>query len=140
MAEIQKNRIHEMRRLGFTYRRIASTVSLIEGTVKSYCLRAEKQGLIPPPYDTASNLCRQCDKEVVQTPKRKRKLFCSKACRQKWWNSHLYLVDRRSKSLHHLVCSGCGKPYTVYGNSKRKYCSHKCYINSRYYQDGNDGQ
>ena len=26
----------------------------------------------------------------------------------------------------------CGLPFTAYGNSKRKYCSHECYIAARF--------
>lgn len=48
MTEIQKNQIHEMRRLGYTYRHIANVLSLKEGTVKTYCMRAAKKGLSAP--------------------------------------------------------------------------------------------
>ena len=29
-------------------------------------------------------------------------------------------------------CRECGKPFTAYGNSRRKYCSHECYIRNRF--------
>ena len=31
-----------------------------------------------------------------------------------------------------FVCISCGKQVTVYGNHKRKYCSHDCYIEHRF--------
>lgn len=30
------------------------------------------------------------------------------------------------------VCPVCKKPFTVYGNANRKYCSHECYIEDRF--------
>lgn len=135
MTEIQKHQIHEMRRLGCTYRHIAHALILREGTVKTYCVRATKKGLISPSPSTTPSMCKQCGKEIVQQPKRKKKIFCSQKCSQKWWNSHIYMVDQRSKALYHFVCTSCGKSFTAYGNPKRKYCSHECYINTRYYSE-----
>lgn len=31
-----------------------------------------------------------------------------------------------------FTCAECGKPFTAYGNSKRKYCCHTCYIAARF--------
>lgn len=52
------------------------------------------------------------------------KKFCSDRCRMKWWNSHLDQVQR--KANYDFVCPVCKKPFTVYGNANRKYCSHEC--------------
>lgn len=140
MTEIQKSQIHEMRQMGCTYRHIATTLFLPEGTVKSYYLRTAKKGQ-PAPFDLIEkNSCKQCDKEIVQVAKRKKRIFCCEACRKKWWNSHLYLVDRMSKALYHFTCPTCGKHFTAYGNANRKYCSHECYIKTRYHRDTTDGE
>jgi endogenous inhibitor of DNA gyrase (YacG/DUF329 family)/DNA-binding CsgD family transcriptional regulator len=140
MTETHKARILEMRRLGCTYRHIAATLGLSEGTVKSRCLRAAKKDPDSHPGSHSEISCRQCGGPVAQMPKRKRRIFCSKACRQSWWNSHLYLVDRSSKALHHLTCGACGKRFSSYGNANRKYCSHRCYINDRYRREAPDGR
>ena len=140
MTELQKNQILEMRRLGCTYRYIATSLSLQEGTVKSHCLRAGKKGSPAAPDPTPDSSCRHCGKQLVQIEKRKRRVFCSKACRQSWWNSHLYLVDRSSKALHHFTCPTCQKRFSVYGNARRKYCSHRCYIADRYRREAPDGR
>ncbi|WP_422482033.1 RNA polymerase subunit sigma-70 [Pleomorphochaeta sp. DL1XJH-081] len=140
MTEPQKRQIQEMRQLGWNYKRIATTLCLPEGTVKSYCIRTTRKGILPAIVPTQESSCKQCGIHIEQVPKRKRKTFCSKACSQKWWNTHLYLVDRSSKALHHFTCPTCGKRYSVYGNADRKYCSHECYINARYYQGPSDGQ
>ena len=36
------------------------------------------------------------------------------------------------KAYTTFVCLACGKQVTVYGNDKRKYCSHDCYIEHRF--------
>ena len=138
MTEIQKEQIHEMRRHGCTYRHIASTLSLKEGTVKTYCVRATKKGLIVPVKQTQESSCMQCGTPIEQIPKRKKKIFCSDACRQKWWGSHQFLIDPDSRARHHFTCAHCNKPFTAYGNPRRKFCSHDCYIKARYYQDTDD--
>ncbi|MEA5105722.1 MAG: hypothetical protein VB010_00020 [Sphaerochaeta associata] len=140
MTENQKTRILEMRRLGCTYRHIAANLSLPEGTVKTCCLRAAKKGLLDTPSEPATCTCKQCGKEIIQVAKRKKRIFCSDACRQKWWGSHQFLIDPGSKAHHHHTCSYCHKSFTAYGNPRRKFCSHDCYIKSRYYQDADDGR
>lgn len=140
MTENQKTRILEMRRLGCTYRHIAATLSLPEGTVKTCCLRAAKKSLLTTPREPATCTCKQCGKEIIQVAKRKKRIFCTDACRQKWWGSHLFLIDPGSKAHHHHTCSYCHKSFTAYGNPKRKFCSHDCYIKARYYQDADDGR
>lgn len=135
MNDIQKNQINEMRQLGYSYKRIATTLSLKEGTVKSYCIRAVKRGDLILPNTNQNQYCRQCGQPLVQKEKRKKKLFCSSTCRQKWWNTHQYLVNRSSKATYHFTCPTCGKSFSSYGNPNRKYCSHDCYIKARYYKD-----
>ena len=138
MTETQKQQVLEMRRYGFSYRHIATTLSLLEGTVKSYCIRAAKKGFLNPPDQARQYFCKQCGTEIVQVAQRKKRIFCAKACRQKWWNSHQYLVNRSSKALYQFVCPTCGKSFSVYGNANRTYCSHDCYINARYYKESID--
>ena len=96
MTEIQKQQIHEMRRYGCTYKHIGDALSLKAGTVKTYCVRAVQKGLDISPDPIDNSRCKQCGVPLKQIPKRKKKVFCSKACSQKWWNTHLHLVDRSS--------------------------------------------
>jgi endogenous inhibitor of DNA gyrase (YacG/DUF329 family) len=67
---------------------------------------------------------------VAQNSGRKEKKFCSDKCRMTWWNRHLDKVKR--KAVYEYICPHCGKPFTVYGNSHRKYCSHECYVADRF--------
>lgn len=140
MTENQKTRILEMRRLGCTYRHIAANLSLPEGTVKTCCLRAAKKELLRAPSEAAKCTCKQCGKEIIQVAKRKKRIFCTDACRQKWWGSHQFLIDPDSRARHRFTCAHCNKSFTAYGNPRRKFCSHDCYIKARYYQDADDGR
>lgn len=140
MTDMQKEQINEMRKYGCTYRHIATTLSLKEGTVKSYCLRAIKKGLLVLPKETDKTKCKNCGAPITHTPKRKKRIFCSAACRQKWWNSHLYMGNKSSDLVQHFTCKHCTKQFTAYANPNRKYCSHECYINDRFYQEDSNEQ
>lgn len=124
MTDEQKQQIIALRRNGAGYGSIASHLDISINTVKSFCRR---HSLAAPPTDS---LCEQCGRPIAQNPGRKRKRFCSDACRNKWWNSHLDLVKR--KAVYTFTCPACGKEFTVYGNSHRKFCSHACYVDYRF--------
>ncbi|MCP1638570.1 DNA invertase Pin-like site-specific DNA recombinase [Streptococcus gallinaceus] len=69
--------------------------------------------------------CESCKKEMQQNPRGKLKRFCCAKCRNKWWNKNLDKVNR--KAYYEYICKNCQKEFVVYGNSKRKFCSHECY-------------
>ena len=127
----------KMRKQGLGYSKIAVRLGLSENTVKSYCRRAGLTGTAECiRQDEGQELsCRTCGVLVRQNPGRKEKKFCSDACRMKWWNSHKHLV--RMKAVYEFECAFCKKPFTVYGNAGRKYCSHACYIADRFGGEGN---
>lgn len=106
---------------GEGYGAIAGELGLSVNTVKSYCRRH------PLPDGTA---CEECGAPIVQMPGRKRKRFCSDACRNAWWNAHLSLVKR--KAVRTVICAGCGQAFEAYGRASRKYCSHACYVAHRF--------
>ena len=124
MTNEQKQRLICLRRGGAGYGQIAQGLGVSINTVKSFCRR---HGLAAESHES---VCEQCGIPVSQNPGRKRKRFCSDACRNKWWNSHLELVQR--KSAHTFVCQNCGKEFTIYGDCRRKFCCHKCYIEYRF--------
>lgn len=130
MTEEQKNQIVAYRKNGYGYKQIATFTSLSLNTVKSFCRR---NNLLAEHLQNDKNKylpCEQCGKPVEQTEHKKLKRFCSDLCRNKWWNSHLDLVKR--KANYEIVCLGCKKPFMVYGNANRKYCSHNCYVEQRF--------
>lgn len=135
MNQSQKDRIKELRLDGLGYVKIAQILDLSENTVKSYCKR-NNIGCTAAVKKTGGNCCRNCGKELVQIPKRKTRKFCSDNCRTAWWNSHTDRVNK--KAVYSYKCPNCGREFTAYGNSKRKYCCHSCYISFRFKGGGAD--
>ena len=107
--------------------------ALSKDSVKAYCRshglageKAESHSLAEVP----TQLCLNCGKTLIQFPRRKQKKFCCPECRTAWWNAHPEVV--KQKAVYTFSCPECGKEFTAYGNAKRKYCSHDCYIAARF--------
>ena len=127
MTKKQKAMIVELRKIGKSYTQIANQLNVCRCSVGRYC---REQNLF---FDQNKNVCRECGATLVQAEKKKRKVFCSAECRVRWWNAHPYMVNQ--KAVYHFVCAHCGKEFTAYGNNKRKYCCHACYIKDRFGED-----
>ena len=135
MTDKQKTEIERMRRSGVSYSGIAERLGISRNTVKSYCRRCE----MPAPavaLAQASDTCRECGKPIVQREKTKQRIFCCRSCREKWWAKHPDKVNK--KAVYCFVCPHCKKKFTAYGNSKRKYCTHECYISARFGGSGHE--
>lgn len=137
MTDEQKMQITKLRADGYGYIRVAQMLGISENTVKSFCRRYNLTGKVATevtriqvPSDDGIHKCRNCGIAVEQKPGRKEKKFCSDKCRMKWWNNNLDKVKR--KAVYEFICPHCGKSFTVYGNSHRKYCSHECYVAERF--------
>lgn len=137
MTKEQRDAIVKLRGKGYGYGWIADSLGISVNTVKSFCRRNHLNEILPADgvktnltLDEDAHFCQCCGKPVVQVRGRKRKKFCSDKCRMTWWNSHLDKVNR--KANYEFVCQHCKKPFTVYGNANRKYCSHECYIADRF--------
>lgn len=122
MNEAQKEQIAALRQKEYSYARVARELGLSENTVKSYCRRS---GL-----SADAVFCRSCGRRILNKENQKPRQFCSDACRAAWWKSHPGKVKR--KAVYSFVCAHCGRPFTAYGNSGRKYCCHQCYISARF--------
>lgn len=139
MTDEQKKLITRLRQEGCGYTAIAKKMELSRDTVRSFCRRnglsgdmtGEKEEQYPP------RRCRQCGNVLSQTKGVKQRIFCSRACREKWWKEHPEQV--KQKAVYSFTCACCGKPFTAYGNSKQKYCSHECYIRKRFKGGDADG-
>ena len=125
MTDWQKDQIQTMRRQGLSYVKIGQALGISDNTVRSFCRRNQ---LGDPVKNTIS--CQYCGKPIKIIPKQKPRKFCSDRCRTAWWNNHREQV--KQKAFYHFTCSACGREFTAYGNAKRKYCSHKCYIADRF--------
>lgn len=132
MNDTQKMQIRRLRNEGKGYLKISKLLGLSASTVQSFCRREGLNGFrkIKTGVIDGEHFCLNCGVEVPQNKGRKEKKFCSDYCRMRWWNTHQEKVDR--KANYDYVCKYCGKKFTVYGNSKRKYCSHWCYIYDRF--------
>ena len=131
MTPEEKSSLSAMRKAGRSYTEIAAELGISKNTVKTFCRR---NGLTPEtesipveitPAPTTERLCPHCGKPVIQPQGRKEKKFCSDTCRNRWWNSHMDLVNR--KAIYAYTCPACGTAFTAYSNNHRKYCCHECY-------------
>jgi endogenous inhibitor of DNA gyrase (YacG/DUF329 family) len=133
MKDLQKERIIQLRISGVSYSKIADALGISINTVKSFCRRnnlGNNEVLTKDDSNVNQIFCKECGKELNQVSGKKPLKFCSNQCRVKWWNSHPEMVNK--KAIYSYRCPYCGKTFTAYGNSKRKYCSHSCYIAHRF--------
>jgi endogenous inhibitor of DNA gyrase (YacG/DUF329 family) len=137
MTKEQKSQITKLRTEGYGYNRVAQMTGLSENTVKSFCRRNNLTGMaivdlpkIRKQVADGMYYCKCCGVYVEQKPGRKEKKFCSDKCRMEWWNNNLDKVKR--KAVYEFTCPYCKKKFKVYGNSRRKYCSHECYVADRF--------
>lgn len=119
MTDNEKKQIESYRKNGYGYKQISNLTNLSVNTIKSYCKRNKLMSADLQSNDNHTLCCEQCGKPVEQNEHRKRKRFCSDACRNKWWNNHLDLVKR--KAIYELTCHYCRKTFTVYGNAKENF-------------------
>ena len=120
MTDQQKKELIDLRANGYGYKKIARLLGVSESTVSAYCQR----------NNLSLNSCKNCGNVIQKSKGTKPKTFCCDRCRNAWWNKHLNEVTR--KANYNLICQYCGKQFIAYGNKKRKYCSHACYISDRF--------
>ena len=137
MTDIQKEQVRTLRSNGESYAAITRITHLSINSVKSFCQRNRAVNdvhvgttMISESHPIEPGKCEYCGRNVNQIEGRKKKRFCSDKCRNKWWNAHLDLVDRKNAKT--VVCANCKKRFPVYGNVQRKYCCHACYITDRF--------
>ena len=134
MTGEDKARIQKMRQNGMDYFCIAQELSLSINTVKSFCRRNnlcdKDMNSTIDGSNARSTICKQCGKRLEQKSVSRPRLFCSESCRRIWWKEHDALLERRA--FYPCVCERCGKDFKSYGNKKRKFCGHSCYIKNRF--------
>ena len=125
MTNGEKMLITQQRRQGLGYPETARKLGMSVNTVKSYC---QRNSITPAGTTTAQsgNACRQCGSTLEHTPGRKKKQFCSDACRLRWWHNHREM----SKTARDAKCAACGQKFIT--DRTQKYCSHACYIAARF--------
>ena len=133
MTKAQKETLQKMRLAGKSYADICRVLGAKESTVRTYCSRnglTDKDLKQLPPRPAECKTCPNCGKVLEQIPKQKPRRFCSDACRRIWWSKNRELYVHTAYYTVH--CVHCGKEFITYGNKKRKYCCHPCYIQDRF--------
>ena len=144
MTKSQEEQIRLLREQGVGYRNIGNTVHLSRDTVRNYCRTHNLSG-----YREAvklnikrmmmdNSVCLYCGAPIKQEHTGRRKRFCSDKCRLKWWSQNRDQMKKKSTAMYEFHCQYCGKLFTAYGNKKRLYCSHKCYIRDRFWSVSDD--
>lgn len=154
MTDEQKERIDKLRENNFSYKQVADAIGVSINTVKSYCRRQKEKTEAPEAektprekgnpkaentksYNTSNTeVCRYCGRPLIFTPGKRKKTFCDKACRTKYWTEHR--DDLPQKTSYTFRCAHCGKEFTIYGKRERKYCSPECYFADRFGENGLD--
>ena len=124
MTESGKQLVRALREHGLGYKAIENRTGISVGTVRHFI---NKEGI--EVKEIQKGYCLNCSKLIIQKQNRKRK-FCSRECGLMWWHRHPELLTR--KALYSFTCPTCHANFTVYGQSKRKYCTHACYIKDRF--------
>lgn len=141
MTSYEKEKIKELRLKGMGYKAIASLLGLSRDSVRGFCKR---NGLYGDSCVVALNveekvkrnvLCAYCGKSLKQKHQGRTRRFCSDECRRKWWNENQDKKNKKKAAIYKYICLRCGKGFSVYGNKKRKYCSHNCYIKDRFWRE-----
>ena len=102
MTNDEKNRIAELRRSGMGYLKIAQALDLNVNSVKTFCRRNGLTGESEKMPDTAfpgvlRKTCKNCGETFLPYPGHREKVFCSDACRTRWWKEYV-----RNQSSHKI--------------------------------------
>lgn len=138
MTPDQKEEIYKLRLQGLGYKAIASELLLTVDAVKGYCKRNHLNSPVEVgQLDTKeiSSLCLYCKKSIRQKKHGRTKKFCCDACRYTWWNENPDKRGKKDAAIYHYTCHHCNRQFSSYGNKLRKYCSHDCYIKSRFWRE-----
>ena len=112
--------IERLQKQGYGYRKIATILSMSPNTVKSYIKRNLSE---PELVMEETDVCLFCGEKLVHFPKKKKKKFCSKSCKLKWWHNN----STKTKNKVSVICKCCGKEFLSYESKHSKYCSRACY-------------
>ncbi|QGT99519.1 hypothetical protein SYNTR_0926 [Candidatus Syntrophocurvum alkaliphilum] len=141
MTELEKQKIYELRLKGVGYKAIGALLGISRDSVRGLCKRNGLDGdskVVSLNVKEKINnhlLCFCCAKPIKQTGRGRTRKFCSTECRRKWWKENPQARSKSETAIYHYTCPHCGKEFSSYGNKKRKYCGHDCYIKSRFWSD-----
>ena len=133
--------ITSLRLKGLGYKSIALAVGITKESVRYYCKKNGLDGFIGSKkiiYEAPKNnpdICKFCGGMIERSPRSGKKLFCCEEHRRAWWKAHPEEARRGKEATYKCECSYCKRIFYSYGNKNRKYCSHDCYIQDRFWTD-----
>ena len=136
--EIAKQ-ITNLRLKGLGYKSIAVVVGTSKENVRYYCKThglGGKCDLVKLNFEEHKKhpeTCKFCGGKITRIPHSGKKLYCSDECRRAWWKEHPGEANHSKDATYKCECSYCKRTFYSYGNRKRKYCSHDCYIQDRFW-------
>ena len=143
MTKEMGNQITSLRLKGLGYKSIAIVVGTSRENVRYYCKTHGLDGtadLVKINFQEHKNnpeMCKHCGKRIERNPKSGKKLFCSDECRRAWWKEHPSESKHSDNATYECQCAYCKRIFYSYGNKNRKYCSHDCYVQDRFWTDPN---
>lgn len=149
----EREEVRKLRMQGLSCARIAELAGIPEEDVASHCrtLGFPETGScrkVPlPPEDEAwlrdkrgepkGRKCPVCGNALEQLARGRGKRFCSRECRNKFWN------EKRRGDIkihgHKAVCGNCGEDFYALAETQL-FCSRSCYFESRYGRYGRKGE
>ena len=121
MTKKEKVTIYRLKKKGYTAADISKATGVAYGTIRSMFSRH-------PEYKE-EGVCQCCGKHFEITIINPFKRFCSKECKQAYWNNNRKIEHR--KSTVKQICPCCGKEFINYGIKEQIYCSRDCYQRMR---------
>lgn len=138
--EIAKQ-ITSLRLKGLGYKSIAVVVGTSKENVRYFCKTHGLDGksdLVKLNFEEHKKhpeVCKHCGGKIIRTAHSGKKIFCSDACRRAWWKEHPEKSMHSKEATYKCECRYCKRIFYSYGNKGRKYCSHDCYIQDRFWTD-----
>jgi predicted nucleic acid-binding Zn ribbon protein len=144
----KREQVRELRMAGKECREISERMGIEEDQVAAYCSQlglpvtgscrtwrptAEQESYlqhrdgIPP-----ERKCPVCGCLLVQPQRGRRKRFCSKNCKDRFWNTRQ--ADRREELGRKTECENCGRIFYAVKekDAERRFCCRDCYFEYRY--------
>ena len=136
MTDNEKSEIIRLRMSGMGYKAIAARMKLSRDSVRAFCRNCGINGNVQAAILNHGidieygNVCIRCGARLTRTQRGRNKKFCSDKCRCAY---RLKNKTAKTPAMNETVCAGCGRKFINYG--KRRYCSHDCYIKTRFGKD-----
>lgn len=131
MTNKQEELIFRLRQSGQGYRRISTAIGLSRDAVGNYCKLHGIDGYGTeikvqfPAGIVSDDSCRQCGRQLSYSGNGRKRRYCSNECKKEW--------EKAYPKFYPHVCEYCWKEFQSVA-SQQKFCSHDCYIKSRFWR------